>query len=105
MTVNKHIDLLSIKLHDSQRHQSPRTNPTSTIPSSAPDSSFADGVIAKAKVKFTTLHTLALTAKQDAEEDGIYLETATDDKISRLVNKISKYEKLKEKISNSHSEW
>ena len=48
--------------------------------------------LAKAAVKYTRLLNLAMSAKQDAEEDGLYLDTASDEKISRLVQKISKYE-------------
>ena len=60
---------------------------------------------AKAAVKYNTLLNMALTAKQDMEEDGLYLESASDEKISRLVQKISRYEKLRDKIQNSHNEY
>ena len=61
--------------------------------------------VAKATVKYNTLLNLALSAKQDMEEDGLYLDTVSDEKISRLVQKISKYEKLRDKIQNSHSDY
>ena len=48
---------------------------------------------------------MALTSKQDAEEDGVYLDTASDEKISCLVYKISKYEKLRDSISRNHDEY
>ena len=64
----------------------------------------AAAIIAKAKVKFNTLMNMALTSKQDAEEDGVYLATASDEKISHLVHKISKYEKLRDSISCNHDE-
>ena len=53
---------------------------------------------AKAAVKYNTLLNMALTAKHDMEEDGLYLESASDEKITRLVQKISKYEKLREQV-------
>ena len=58
--------------------------------------------LAKAAVKYTRLLNLAMSAKQDAEEDGLYLDTASDEKISRLVQKISKYEQQRDKVQNSH---
>ena len=106
MTVNKHIDLLSIKLFDNQTPAARviQSTPT-TVPSSAQEFNNGDSIIAKAKVKYTTLNTMALTAKQDAEEDGVYLDTASDDKISRLVHKISKYEKLRDTINSTYNDY
>ena len=69
------------------------------------DPGTAAATVAKAGVRYTTLLNMALAAKQDAEEDGLYLETASDEKISRLVQKITKYEKLRDKIENSYSDY
>ena len=106
--VNKHIDLLMIKFNEAQPQQRPRLATVSGVahsPAAPQPRDMSAAVIAKAEVKYNTLLNMALTAKQDAEEDSIYLDTASDEKISRLVHKISKYEKLKEKISSSHYDY
>ena len=61
--------------------------------------------IARAGVKFTYLLDLALTTKQDMEEDGLYLESATDEKISKLVQRISKYEKKRDNVQALNTEY
>ena len=104
--VNKHIDLLLIKMHEAQpQPQVNRVNPR--LGGSQPNNlqEAVATIIAKAEVKYTTLLNLALTTKQDAEEDGLYLDTASDDKISQLVHKIAKFEKVKDKITASHNEY
>ena len=62
-------------------------------------------IVAKAVVKYNTLLESALTATQDIEEDGLYLETASNERIQRLVMKISKYEKIRDKIKAGHTEY
>ena len=106
--VNKHIDLLTIKLYQAPARatlQPSNGNTTSTVAPVQDSNANAAVIIAKAKVKFNTLMNMALTSKQDAEEDGVYLDTASDEKISRLVYKISKYEKLRDSISRNHDEY
>ena len=61
--------------------------------------------IAKAEVKYNTLLDMALTATQDMEEDSLYLETASNEKISKLVQKISEYKKGKDKIKSTYNEY
>ena len=61
--------------------------------------------VAKAKIKYNTLLDLALTTAQDMEEEGMYIETASDERIQKLVQKISKYEIIRDKIKTSHSEY
>ena len=63
-------------------------------PSSQPDPAAATCAIAA--VKYNNLLKDALTVKQDAEEDAVYLDTASDEKVSRLVHKIGKYENARE---------
>ena len=57
--------------------------------------------IAVAGVKYDYLLTMALSAKQDAEEDGLYLDTASDERISRLVQKIERFEIKRDAIQTS----
>ena len=61
--------------------------------------------IAKAVVKYNTLLDLSLNTTQDMETDGLYLDTATNERIQKLVMKISKYEKTRDKIKASHVEY
>jgi hypothetical protein len=61
--------------------------------------------VAKAVVKYNTLLDLALNTTQDMETDGLYLNTATNERIQKLVMKISKYEKNRDKIKASHVEY
>ena len=108
-TVSEHEDLLLNKMHglsvDDVRQPSqhvPGVAQPGTVPQlpQVPDPSAAAATLAKAAVKYTILLNMALSAKQDAEEDGLYLETASDEKISRLVQKVAKYEKSRDKIQN-----
>ena len=61
--------------------------------------------IGKAVVKYKTLLELAENTRQDMEDQGLFLETATDEKISKLVQKISKFEKIKDKIKTAHNDY
>lgn len=107
--VNQHVDLLLKRINEMPAQQPPHIQPPPPSVQSQPrlhgDSSSAVAIIAKAAVKFTSLLNMAAAAKQDAEEDGLYLETASDEKISRLMQKSSKFEKLRDKISASYSDY
>ena len=61
--------------------------------------------LAKARVKYNTLLDFALQTTQDMETDGMYLETASNEKIQKLVMKISKFEKVRDKIKSAHVEY
>ena len=110
--VNNHIDSLLAALHQnqpvSQNSVIPSEilgvveRPTNVRSNNGPS---ASEIIAKAEVKFTTLLNMASVAKQDAEDDSQFLDTASDEKISRFVQKISKYEKLRDRISNSYNDY
>ena len=114
-TVSEHEDLLLNKMHglsvDDVRQPSqhvPGVVQPGTVPQlpQVPDpSAAAAATLAKAAVKYTILLNMALSAKQDAEEDGLYLDTASDEKISRLVQKVGKYEKSRDKIQNLFNEY
>ena len=69
---------------------------------SAVDSSV---VVAKAGVKYKNLLQQAFAANQDMEDDGVCLGTASDDKISKLVKKIPKYETTRDKIQKGYEEY
>ena len=115
-SVNEHEDKICFKIYDLNM-SCQQTIPSAALPGpgqsqqgvhQAPvqaDYSTASATVARATVKYNTLLDLSLSTKQDMEEDGLYLDSASDEKISRLVQKISKYEKLKEKIKNSHTEY
>ena len=94
--VNQHIDLLLETIQGCQSLQQPQQQahvPQHAATAQLTDSSVVATTLARAAVKYTDLLERALSAKQDAEEDNVYLATATDERISRLVHKISKYEK------------
>ena len=61
--------------------------------------------IAKAEVKYNTLLDMALSATQDMEEDSLYLDSASNEKISKLVQKISEYKKGKDKIKSTYNDY
>ena len=61
--------------------------------------------IAKAAVKYKALIDLALETTQDMETDGLYLETATNERVQKLVMKISKYEKVRNRIKADYIEY
>ena len=61
--------------------------------------------IAKAVVKYNILLDQSFTTKQDMEKNALYLDTASDKKIQKLNQKISKYEIVKDKITTSYSEY
>ena len=65
----------------------------------------AGAIVAKAVVKYTHLLELAVATTQDMEEDGLYLDSVGDDKISKLMQKTPKYEKTKDKIKSLYSEY
>ena len=48
---------------------------------------------------------MALTATQDMEEDSLYLETASNEMISKLVQKISQNKKGKDKIKSTYNDY
>ena len=62
-------------------------------------------VIAKAGVKYNNLLQQAFAANQDMEDEGVSLETASDERISKLVKKIPKYEKTRDKIQSTYEEY
>ena len=110
--VNQHIDLLLETIQGCQSQQQAHVvpqpvpqHPQHAATAQQTDSSVVATTLAKAGVKYNTLVNMALSAKQDAEEDNLYLETATDERISRLMHKISKYEKLRDKVENTYSEY
>ena len=61
--------------------------------------------IAKAAIKYKNLIDLALSTTQDMEQDGLYLDTADNERIQRLVMKTSKFEKIRDTIKASHTEY
>ena len=61
--------------------------------------------IAKAAVKYSALLNLALATSQDMDDYGFNLDTVIDDKISKLVQKIPKFEKARDKLEASHNEY
>ena len=61
--------------------------------------------IAKAAVKYKALIDLALETTQDLGTDGLYLETATNERVQKLVMKISKYEKVRDRIKADYIEY
>ena len=75
----------------------------------APAALAKSATIAKAAVKYKTLLDLALHSAvhttQDMETDELDLDTATNERIQKLVMKISKYEKTRDKIKASHTEY
>ena len=54
--------------------------------------------LAKGRIKYQALLNHALQTSQDMETDGLYLETASNDRIQKLVLKISKYEQVRDKL-------
>ena len=112
--VRNHEDKILEKIYNlgQTNQQSPANTLASAVPQPAAQQShvsndygIAAATVAKAVVKFNNLLELALTTKQDMEEDGVYLGTAPDEKISKLVQKISKYEKQKEKLQSLYTEY
>ena len=98
-TVSEQEDLLLSKMHGLSVNTDVPLQPTQQVPGVAQPGTVAPlpvaqavdngaSVLAKAAVKYTRLLNLAMSAKQDAEEDGLYLDTVSDEKISRLVQKI-----------------
>ena len=61
--------------------------------------------LAKGRIKYQALLDEALQTSQDIETDGLYLETASNDRIQKLVLKISKYEKARDKLKAAHKEY
>ena len=61
--------------------------------------------VAKGTAKYIRLLNLALTTTQDMEEDGLYLENASNEKIQKLMFKIKDYGKNKETIKSLHAEY
>ena len=116
-TVDDIEDIVCEKIHQLEIAQPSVVQPTAVVshggqgqtvtqPSQAASASLTkDATVAKAIVKYTTLLDLALSTSQDMDEDGLYLETATNEKIQKLVMKISRYEKTRDKIKASHTEY
>ena len=106
-------------------HPQPTGSEAGTVPQHAPvasdlvvgESSLGQGLtradpvasksatLARAAVKYKTLLDLALSTTQDLEEDGLYLESAENERIQKLMLKTPKYEKTMERIKSLHSEY
>ena len=71
----------------------------------APGPSAANTIIAKAEVKYQALLNLALSTSQDMDDYGHNLESVIDEKISKLVQKIPKFEKVRDKLESSHVDY
>ena len=75
------------------------------VAQAASASMIRSATIAKAVVKYKALIDLALQTTQDMETDGLYLETATNERVQKLVMKISKYEKVRDQIKADYLEY
>ena len=110
MKVNQHTELVHAAMPAEQPQHQQQVNPSHQMQdtgqlqmSSQSDSAVA--TCAKAVVKYNQLLEDALTVKQDVEEDGVYLEDASDEKISRLVHKIVKYEEARKRIKTGYNNY